>query len=73
MIVRKGMADKVIHLNSIFKKDGVLPTAGDAIDSIYIEGYANTTSTDRSGYNYTRCLEYWDGKLSQEPYHFSTA
>lgn len=49
MIVRKGMADKVIHLNSIFKKDGVLPTAGDAIDSIYIEGFANTTSIDRSG------------------------
>lgn len=43
------MVDKVIHLNGIFRKDGILPTAGDKIDSIYIEGYANTTCIDRSG------------------------
>jgi HK97 family phage prohead protease/HK97 family phage major capsid protein len=39
--------DKVFYLNSVFNKD--LPTAGEVIDSIFIEGYANTTSVDRSG------------------------
>lgn len=43
------MVDKVIHLNGVFTKDGLLPTTADKIDSIYIEGFANTTSIDRSG------------------------
>ena len=44
--------NKVLFLNSAFTiKDmtDVLPTAGDKIDSIYIEGYASTTEIDRSG------------------------
>lgn len=44
------MKDKIIYLNSIFKqKSGDLPSADDPIDSIFIEGYANTTEVDRSG------------------------
>lgn len=44
--------NKVLYVNSAFTiKDikDVLPTAGDKIDSIYIEGYASTTEIDRSG------------------------
>ena len=44
--------NKVLFLNSAFTiKDmtDVLPTAGDKIDSIYIEGYASTNEIDRSG------------------------
>ena len=44
--------NKVLYVNSSFTiKDikDVLPTAGDKIDSIYIEGYASTTEIDRSG------------------------
>jgi HK97 family phage prohead protease/HK97 family phage major capsid protein len=40
---------KVIRLDSLFQKSVPLPTAGDTIDSIFIEGYANTTNVDRSG------------------------
>lgn len=43
------MLNKVIHLNGVFKKDGILPTASDTIESIFIEGYANACVTDRSG------------------------
>lgn len=43
------MLNKVIHLNGVFKKDGILPTASDNIESIFIEGYANACVTDRSG------------------------
>ena len=39
--------DKVLYLNSIFKK--ALPEAGDKVDSIFIEGYASTNDVDRSG------------------------
>lgn len=39
--------DKVFYLNSVFNKD--LPTADEVIDSIFIEGYANTTTVDRAG------------------------
>lgn len=38
---------KVLYLNTQFTKDMALPTADGAIDSIYIEGMANTTSIDR--------------------------
>jgi HK97 family phage prohead protease/HK97 family phage major capsid protein len=41
------MKDKVLYLNSTFTKD--LPTATEPIDSIYISGYANTTTVDRVG------------------------
>lgn len=41
------MKDKVIYLNQSFEKS--LPTAEEVIDSINIEGYANTTTIDRSG------------------------
>lgn len=40
---------KVLRLDSLFQKSVPLPTAGDVVDSIYIEGYANTTDVDRSG------------------------
>lgn len=40
---------KVLRLDSFFQKSVPLPSAGDSIDSIFIEGYANTTSVDRSG------------------------
>ena len=40
---------KVIRLDSLFQKSAPLPTSGETIDSIFIEGYANTTSVDRSG------------------------
>lgn len=39
--------DKVLYLNSAFSKE--LPTAGEQIDSIYIEGYASTNDVDRAG------------------------
>ena len=41
------MKDKVLYLNSTFTKD--LPTAAETIDSIFISGYANTTTVDRVG------------------------
>lgn len=41
--------NKIIHLSAQFTKDAMLPNADGKIDSIFIEGYANTTSTDRSG------------------------
>ena len=41
------MKNKVLYINSTFTKE--LPTATDTIDSIYIEGYASTNDTDRSG------------------------
>ena len=37
---------KVIRLDSLFQKSAPLPTTGETIDSIFIEGYANTTSVD---------------------------
>jgi HK97 family phage prohead protease/HK97 family phage major capsid protein len=40
---------KVIRLDSVFQKSMPLPTAEETIDSIFIEGYANTTDVDRSG------------------------
>lgn len=40
---------KVLRLDSLFQKSTPLPSAGTTIDSIFIEGYANTTSVDRSG------------------------
>lgn len=43
------LKSKVFHISSQFKKDAILPSAGDPIDSIHIEGYANTISKDRSG------------------------
>lgn len=43
------MLNKVIHLSGVFTKDGILPTASDSIESIFIEGYANACVTDRSG------------------------
>jgi HK97 family phage prohead protease/HK97 family phage major capsid protein len=39
---------KVIHLDSVFTKDA-LPKSDETIDSINIEGYANTTEKDRAG------------------------
>lgn len=38
---------KVLYLNSAFTKE--LPKADEAIDSIFIEGYASTVDIDRSG------------------------
>lgn len=38
---------KVLYLNSAFTKE--LPTASEAIESIYIEGYASTVDIDRAG------------------------
>lgn len=43
------MDKRVLYINSIFQKDMPLPTADGKIDSIYIEGYANTTQVDRTG------------------------
>jgi HK97 family phage prohead protease/HK97 family phage major capsid protein len=40
---------KVLRLDSLFQKSTPLPTATETIDSIFIEGYANTTDVDRSG------------------------
>ena len=39
--------NKVLFINSTFTKE--LPKAEDSIESIYIEGYASTNDTDRSG------------------------
>ena len=41
--------DKVLYLTQQFTKDMPLPTASESIESINIEGYANTTTIDRSG------------------------
>lgn len=41
--------DKILYLTSQFKKDMPLPTSDGKIDSIEIEGYANTTTVDRAG------------------------
>lgn len=41
--------NKVLYLTSQFKKDFPLPTADAPIDSIFIEGFANTTTVDRAG------------------------
>lgn len=38
---------KVLYLNSAFTKE--LPTTGEALESIYIEGYASTNDVDRVG------------------------
>jgi len=43
------MDKRVLYINSSFQKDMPLPTADGKIDSIHIEGYANTTTTDRTG------------------------
>ena len=40
---------KVLRLDSRFQKSAPLPTTNETIDSIFIEGYANTTNIDRSG------------------------
>lgn len=40
---------KILYLTSQFKKDMPLPTSDGKIDSIEIEGYANTTTVDRAG------------------------
>lgn len=39
--------NKVLYLSSTFSK--ALPTADEAVDSIYIEGYASTADVDRHG------------------------
>lgn len=39
--------DKVLYVNSTFTKE--LPKADEAIESIFIEGYASTNDTDRAG------------------------
>lgn len=44
----KDKSNKIIKLDSLFTKEA-LPTASETIDSIFIEGYANTTDMDRSG------------------------
>lgn len=41
--------DKVLYLTQQFTKDMPLPAEGDKIDSLFIEGYANTTQVDRVG------------------------
>ena len=41
--------DKVLYLTQQFTKDMPLPTSSETIDSINIEGYANTTTVDRVG------------------------
>ncbi len=41
--------DKILYLNQQFTKSSDLPTAGEVIESINIEGYANTTTVDRTG------------------------
>ena len=41
--------NKVLYLTSILQKSGDLPTTDGEIDSIEIEGYANTTNVDRVG------------------------
>ncbi len=43
------MKDKILYLNQQFQKSVDLPSASDSIDSIYIDGYANCTTVDRSG------------------------
>lgn len=46
---RSNMVDKnkVLYISSAFTKE--LPKADEAIESIYIEGYASTTDIDRGG------------------------
>lgn len=41
--------DKIVYLNQHFTKSAETPSADDVIDSIFIEGYANTTTVDRVG------------------------
>lgn len=41
--------DKILYLNQQFQKSADLPSADGNIDSIHIEGYANTTTVDRTG------------------------
>lgn len=43
------MTNKILHINQQFQKSAELPGADGKIDSIFIEGYANTTTVDRSG------------------------
>lgn len=43
------MNNKIIYLNQRFKKSAETPSADQPIDSISIEGYANSTSVDRVG------------------------
>lgn len=43
------MNNKIIYLNQQFKKSAETPSADQPIDSISIEGYANSTSVDRVG------------------------
>ena len=43
------MKNKIIYLNQLFQKSADLPTTDTPIDSINIEGYANSTSVDRVG------------------------
>ena len=43
------MDKRVLYINSSFQKDMPLPTADGVIDSIMIEGYANTINVDRTG------------------------
>jgi HK97 family phage prohead protease/HK97 family phage major capsid protein len=40
---------KVLFINSSFTKSESLPTAGEKIDSVTIEGYASTNDVDRQG------------------------
>jgi HK97 family phage prohead protease/HK97 family phage major capsid protein len=47
--LKKELTDKIIQLDSVFLAKKELPTADSPIESIYIEGYANTTDIDRSG------------------------
>ena len=43
------MKDKIIYLNQQFQKSAETPSADTSIDSINIEGYANSTTVDRVG------------------------
>jgi HK97 family phage prohead protease/HK97 family phage major capsid protein len=43
------MKNKIVYLNQQFTKSAETPSADTPVDSIFIEGYANTTSVDRSG------------------------
>ena len=40
--------NKVFHVGNVFQKS-TLPTTEDKIESIFIEGYANTVDKDRAG------------------------
>lgn len=43
------MKNKILYLNQQFQKSAETPSADQPIDSINIEGYANTTTVDRTG------------------------